>query len=419
MAAAVACAYGRPDPCGWVSGLADESTAAPETIKDVVGALDEVCTQQQVDGACYGEALLLFKGSEADRRRALALVDASCGRKHDPSCLEKADAYAMGTGTMKDEAKAKAIYDQYCAGGNAAACSQMAIYANLGSDYDHALQYAQKACDGSNAEGCNDLGYLYFTGKGTLHDAAKGIELWDRSCTLDGAYGCGNMGYMARYGIGRPLDAKQAFAYYQKACRPTAEFGCEGTGYYYETGQGVAKDLKKAVDNYKLACESQTQPYALACSELAALYEANHQGSPSEIARLREKAFGVATERAKDNPFSMYVLATYYRDGIATVKDPAKAREWFAKGCDGFDPLACLNAGKEFYAIGDHEHGTTYAQRACGTGLDEACKLGGGPAAGEVQRKGCGCSGGGGDGGGAVIAIVMVGLAVPRRRRAR
>ena len=51
--------------------------------------------------------------------------------------------------------------------------------------------------------------------------------------------------------------------------------------------------------------------------------------------------FIVATETgmlhplAKENPSYMYLLGTFYRDGVATVKDPAKATEWFVKACEG------------------------------------------------------------------------------------
>jgi TPR repeat protein len=111
------------------------------------------------------------------------------------------------------------------------------------------------------------------------------------------------------------------------------------------------------------------------CTTLASLLEQN-KGSHAEIARLRNSALTRATELAKENPSYMYLLGTLYRDGIATVKDPVKATEWFVKACEGFDPVGCISAATALRATkkkDDAERARVYFERACAAGIDDGC----------------------------------------------
>ena len=418
--AARACALGRTEPCGWIGQLAGEVAGDHADLLEYLGT---ACGNSN-NGACLAQAQLLLRGSEADKKTALALLDTTCTHKVDAACVAKADAMYNGIGTLPQKDAAEKIYDEQCTKGNAAACTNMSIIGNDKKDFDKAFVYAKRACDAGAADGCSNLGYFYFAAKGTRWDAAEGVKQWQKSCEAGSSYGCSNMGYMYRYGVVVPKDGKKALEAYAKSCTPTEQIGCQGAAHYYETGEGgTPADAKKAVDAYKSACESTIDPQPNACSDLAAMYERTHQGTAPEISRLRQKAFDIAKDKAANNPYTAWMLGTYYRDGVATVKDPVKAREWLGKACEGYDPLGCLDGGKAFLATGvpaDAELARSkYLERACTVGLTEACdlKMGkgkGGTPGGNVKAKGCGCQGGA-DGGGLVL-MLGVGALVLRRR---
>ncbi len=422
-AAARACALGRTDSCGWLVQLAGE---VPGDHADLREYLDTSCKGGNT-GSCGAQANLMLRGTEADKQAALALLDATCARKVDSACLAKADALYAGLGSMPQPDKAEAIYDEYCGKGNAAACSNMAIIQNGKKAYEKAVTYAKRACDAGSPDGCNSIGYFYFTAKGVRWDATEGVKAWQKACELGSGYGCSNMGYMYRYGVVVPKDGKKAFEAYTKSCTPTEQIGCQGAAHFYETGDGgTTVDAKKAADAYRSACESTIDPVPLACSELAAMLERTHGGTAPEISRLRQKAIDIAKDKAPTNPYSAWMLGTYYRDGVATVADPAKARTWFAKACEEYDPLGCLDAGKAFLATGSPADAALargqYLERACSVGLTEGCDLKAGGTGGKgttpgagVKAKGCGCQGGGD--GGSLLMLGVAALVLRRRRR--
>ena len=65
--------------------------------------------------------------------------------------------YAQGFGGPRNLAKAHAIYEKACNGGNLSSCASLgSLYQDAG-DYNNAQIYFQKACDGGVNEACNLL----------------------------------------------------------------------------------------------------------------------------------------------------------------------------------------------------------------------------------------------------------------------
>lgn len=50
----------------------------------------------------------------------------------------------------------------------------------------------QKACDGGNALGCNNLGFMYANGQGVKQDYARAKQLYGKACDLKLELGCEN-----------------------------------------------------------------------------------------------------------------------------------------------------------------------------------------------------------------------------------
>jgi hypothetical protein len=423
-----ACKYGEPDTCAYLGTLVAETGGKLETI---LGVMEQSCKDGH-EHACIalGNQLALSE-RETDRRKAYDVFAESCTRSikssGDDGCLRQADLLADGWGITKDAAKAESIYRTRCDEGRAAACFGMARLYERQDHADEALRMYQRACDGGWADACSSVGFAYYTAHGVRWDVAAAAKYFIKACDLGSSVGCTNSGDVYRYGAGAPLDHKKAFGYYEKACRPGDPTGCAGVGHYLATGEGGTKlDKQRAQQALRSACENEAYVMPEACRGLADLLDEQRAGSPAEIARLRTTSFARAQELAKDNPYYMYVLGTYFAEGVATVRDPAQSLAFLSKACDGFDPLGCIAAGKALRAThkpADAERAGVYFERACAAGVDEGCTLGthGARPVGPnpaPRAHGCGCSGEVAPGAHGGLALLVL-IVLRRRRRAR
>ena len=57
-------------------------------------------------------------------------------------------------------------------------------------DYFKAKELYEKACIGGYADGCFDLGNMYYYGDGVKQDKNKALNLFDKSCNLNYQIGC-------------------------------------------------------------------------------------------------------------------------------------------------------------------------------------------------------------------------------------
>jgi TPR repeat protein len=433
IAFARACRFGRGGSCFYLDGLAREGNYGDDAKQLVTQTLEESCAAQDpVEDACVALSALLAEGGYAvtkDLPRSFQLIQTSCGRGAQSACLAVAAAYASGRGVAKDAGRAKDMYGSLCDKGAAEACVQLgSIYADEGKK-DRALQLYQRACDDGLGAGCNEVGFAQYTAQGTRWDVAAAAKSYAKACELGDATGCSNVGELYDYGIAYPKDPAKAFEYYGKGCTPSDDAGCDRLARFYASGTGGAKkDVDRAIKEYRRACgPDDASPDG--CSELAALLRATGKGQAAEIAQLTQKAFDRAKELSKGNPYYRYLLGTYYRDGVATVRDGAKASALFVAACDGYDPLGCLAAGRLLSGEGglvppDRERAIVELDRACAAQVKEACDLsatekgkGGVPLSGAKAKGGCGCRSSDGAPSGVLLIVAWVVMSRRRRRR--
>lgn len=413
-----ACSFGE-DTCGWLGSVTTELGGKPA---DELPLIEKAC-RDGYEHAClvYGNSLVA-SATDADHRKAYETFVASCGRKQDDACVRQADLLADGFGVAKDAAKAEQLYRTRCDAGSATACFGIGRMYSRDKKHEEALKVMTRACEGGSGDACSSVGFAYYTALGTRWDVTAAAKFFIKGCELGSNMGCANSADLYRFGIGVKVDHAKAFASYEKACTPADPAGCAGVGHYTATGDGsIAVDRKRAEQALRAACATEAYGMPDACRELAELLDTN-KGNAGEIARLRTTAFARAKELS-DNPYFMFVLGTFYADGMATVKDPAAALVWFGKACDGFDPLGCIAAGKALRATSkteDADRARVYFERACAAGVEDGCTLGAvappGPPA-VAQAKGCGCSGeiAGGDAGAMLLVLALL---VRRRRGA-
>ena len=419
-----ACANGNSTGCEWLPAHAK----TPDELKVVTAALAPVCATGEHEDVCLQLAFTLANGAGPDKRASTEVFEKMCGRKDPRGCRYHAEATYYGWGALQDKARGEALFKQLCeepasAEGEhpaeAAACFDLVrAYMEQKKDNQLILQYADLACKLGNGDGCNTVAYLHYTAaKGITWSATIAADYYKKGCDKHSAMSCANTAELYRYGIAIPRDPAAAAKLYKQVCDDGSGFGCAGYGHYLATGEGgVTRDVKTAEKLLRDACKQETSE---ACIELADLLAATKTGTVAEIAELRGQGVTITERNAEDNPEYMWRMGVFYRDGVAKPKDLVKAREWFAKSCDKYDPLGCLDAGKAFAAI-DRDRARVYFANACGSRIQEACDgakalegpVGVGPQ--KVHAKGCaGCSTGGDAGPLALVALILL------RRRPR
>jgi TPR repeat protein len=146
-------------------------------------------------------------------------------------------------------------------------------------DDSKAVTFYSKACDAGSAEGCNDLGVMYESGRGVgfnrndadcgrfsnidqcgfAKDYPQAITLYSKACNAGIADGCWNLGRMYLNGNGVAEDYSQALTLYTRACVAGSADGCSSIGLVYQKGYGVQKDKAKAHEFYRKGCSMGSQ----------------------------------------------------------------------------------------------------------------------------------------------------------------
>ncbi len=416
--------YGTLDDCKKADKMLSNANADSYTRDELRTRLDSACNAgYPIESACLALALFYRDGSFAIPRNpqmAREILSASCDRWSPQACFELGASYEKSQDTMS----AQQYYARACDGWYRDACVHAA---RLRDDPSDALRtYTQLCFEETLPLACRSAAEAYYVGKGASWDVGEAYRLFDRACELEDASACASMGMMWEHGVGQAADPARAYESYQKACDAKDAVACGRAGHYLETGVGVTADATRAEKYYQQACEAES---AEACRWLADLQESGGKGQASKIAQLRQRAFDMAKEQsAAGDPYATWLLGTFHRDGVATLKSATKAAEVFVTACEANSPLGCLDAGKLYLDGGeglaaDANNAKVNLDKACAANVVEACTLSGaGPKTppGQVKpgAKGCACQGSGADPGSFMLVGFVALFFVRRRRRA-
>ena len=121
--------------------------------------------------------------------------------------------------------------------------------------------------------------------------------------------------------------------FYTIACDRNDYVSCSHLAIIYEEDILVKQDMKKAFNLYSKACGGD---YAFACHNVAITYSKSDNQALKDISlKFYEKACnGGYTE-------SCIYLGRTYRDSHTLNRDYKKAKEYFAKACEGNNRLGC------------------------------------------------------------------------------
>ncbi|MDR1285413.1 MAG: sel1 repeat family protein [Campylobacteraceae bacterium] len=127
-------------------------------------------------------------------------------------------------------------------------------------DFATAKLFYEKSCDDGYIEGCNNLGELYYYGKGIEQNYTKAGKIFQKTCEKKSGHGCRFVGIFYYHGYGDIEESdEKAAEYRKKSCDYKDAIGCLNTGNSYRFGTGVRKDLQIALDYVKKSCEMKLE----------------------------------------------------------------------------------------------------------------------------------------------------------------
>ena len=219
--------------------------------------------------------------------------------------------------------------------------------------FSKAEKYLNKACQMSHSESCLILG-LHFGEQpgngGVILDFAKSLSYLRKSCELKNDTGCSaTINLFKYYGSCCEADPERkevricsekcsvdAITYLDSLCSRNNKNACEAAGYFIRSAWKISyseqERTEKAQKYLKKGCELDN---ALACAELADIYDELHSGDGHDSFNLYLKAC-----QLKDG-FSCGHIGKIYFQGEKVKKDLQKAVFYLKQGCDLDDISAC------------------------------------------------------------------------------
>ena len=180
--------------------------------------------------------------------------------------------YEHGLGVAQDYAQARQWYQKAADAGNAGARQALARLLSAPSstssaaeslaqaqryldtkDFANALPLLQKAAAGGNTSAMNNLGDLYYYGRGVAQDYGKAREWYQKAADAGNAVAMTNLGWLYGNGKGVAQDSGKAREWYQKAAAARNTDAMYNLAVLYANGKGVAQDYDKAREWYQKA----------------------------------------------------------------------------------------------------------------------------------------------------------------------
>lgn len=149
-----------------------------------------------------------------------------CELGEEHACKWLGQKYLAGNGTPKDLAKAKAVFDAFCASGDKGSC-HVAAQALEGTETLSPTERSATQCESGYADACRNAAWAYATGKDVQKDLARAVTLFETGCDKGLAISCIDLASLYDYAqFDMPEDKPRAQILYGKACRLGEQQGC-------------------------------------------------------------------------------------------------------------------------------------------------------------------------------------------------
>ena len=206
------------------------------------------------------------------------------------------------------------------------------------AQFKTAYAYFSYLTQRNHAESFNELGDMYFYGRGMAINQAKALELYKKAAALDSVYGFFNVGFLYWNGPEEIQDPEQALQYLKKAAQMGYTYALSFIGDIYRTGPEKLIDYAEAKRYYQKGVDVN-EINAIKC--MALLYLLG-QGVTQNNAM---GAFYLKKAADKGNAWAMYHLGRLYYYGEGIPRNPKLALDYLQMAYDANYPDACSLLG--------------------------------------------------------------------------
>lgn len=205
------------------------------------------------------------------------------------------------------------------------------------AQFKTAYAYFSYLTQRNHAESFNELGDMYFYGRGMAINQAK-VELYKKAAALDSVYGFFNVGFLYWNGPEEIQDPEQALQYLKKAVQMGYTYALSFIGDIYRTGPEELIDYAEAKRYYQKGVDVNE---INAIKGMALLYLLG-QGVTQNNAM---GAFYLKKAADKGNAWAMYHLGRLYYYGEGIPRNPKLALDYLQMAYDANYPDACSLLG--------------------------------------------------------------------------
>lgn len=128
--------------------------------------------------------------------------------------------------------------------------------------FDFIADLYKKAIDSGDTDAMNDLGALYYDGRGCEQDFTKAVYYYDMAAKLGNRQAQENLGYCYYYGRNVPVDYEKAFHYFALGAFDGHLISLYKIGDMYMNGYYVEKNPAEAFHIYERCLETMTDEAA-------------------------------------------------------------------------------------------------------------------------------------------------------------
>ena len=155
---------------------------------------------------------------------------------------------------------------------------------NMRAEYEATAKELRKAAEGGDAAAQNNLGLLYYEGKGVPQDYRQAKQWFEEGAKQGHAGAQTNLGTLYLHGEGAPQSDRMALFWLSQAAEQKDALACAKLGLMYVQGRGVLQDYIQAHMWYNLSAAQGETRSAEARDALA------QRMTPAQIAEAQRLA---------------------------------------------------------------------------------------------------------------------------------
>jgi TPR repeat protein len=257
-----------------------------------------------------------------------------------------AAAWASGTAVAQPAIpEAPTGKEQACESGDASACGHAAT-AFIGSDAARARALLDRGCAGGDRRSCDALGLVLVSGEENNRDYSRAAPLLNAACNDDVGASCSALANMAFVGVGVPADPNRALALAEKGCVLDNARACATFGLLLSSGEDLALDLRRAGPPLVKACAAAVPSGCEILEKAAALAVQGEDPRMERAAGL--ELFDAACTGGQ--PRACGALGAFLAEGLFDRAEPIRASAAFERGCTLNHAMSCASLAEAYQA---------------------------------------------------------------------